>query len=157
MNLSAEEGCVVACTKKSFRSLQQCVGAWEINPEIIGKVGDRSAKHGVCDSHFHLDQKPKFHSPGLKKCTPLTSSQIKQRKCLFCSKMYHVSLRGKKCEEHSRKILGKNLFTCVCQFTCSSITNQIDLLSEKDEDNINSNYRSRYICQSCFQKNGGHI
>ena len=57
--------------KKSFRSLQQCVGAWEINPEIMGKVGDRSAKHGFCDSHFHLDQKPKFHSPGLKKLIQL--------------------------------------------------------------------------------------
>src|SRR6266511_4278930 len=110
MNFSAEEGYVVACTKKSFWSLQQCVGAWEINPEIIGKVGDRSAKHGVCDSHFHLDQKPKFHSPGLKKHTPLTSSQIKQRKCLFCSKMDHVSLKN------AKNILEKYLFTtCVCQ------------------------------------------
>ena len=96
--------------KKSFRSLQQCVGAWKINPEIMGKVGDRSAKHGFCDSHFHLDQKPKFHSPGLKKHTPLTSSQIKQRKCLFCSKMDHVSLKN------AKNILEKYLFTtCVCQ------------------------------------------
>ena len=66
MSFDIEKSCSFACTKNSFRKLQQCVGVWEVNPAAINDIGDEPEKLAVCQMHFHLDQNPRFHETGMK-------------------------------------------------------------------------------------------
>src|SRR4051812_34368670 len=156
MNFDIEMGLNVACCQKSDRPLQHLIGVWEINPEIIDKVGNYTEKLGVCESHYCLDKKKILHPSGIKEIKPTTSAIITCKRCMFCYKKVQIYSRGKVCNIHARKVVGKNIFTsCICQFNCPSFVNELPFLSEKIEDDINSSFRSRYICQICYQKNGG--
>ena len=156
MSFDSEKNSSIACTNKSYRSLKNCVGVWEVNSKIINEADGRPEILGVCETHFHIDQNSKMHSPGIKQLKPIDLAVIICKRCLFCYKDFKVYSRCKSCHEHAWKIIGKNILTsCVCQYKCPSLTNDVSL-SEKIGI-VNPSSRPRYICQECYQKNGGHV
>src|SRR5437667_2820159 len=93
MNFDIEKGLSVPCTRSSYRSLKQCVGVWEMNPEIVSMMDKGPETLGVCETHFHIDQNSKLHSPGIKQKKPITSAIIIGKRCLFCNKFFKVYSR----------------------------------------------------------------
>ena len=53
MNFDIEKGLSVPCTRSSYRSLKQCVGVWEMNPEIVSMMDKGPETLGVCDPFSH--------------------------------------------------------------------------------------------------------
>jgi hypothetical protein len=120
-------------------------------------VGDNPLKLGVCKTHFNLDHNSVLHPIENNFTKPISSAMIVFKRCLHCGHNFGIYSRGKFCKNHTWNVIGKNLQTsCVCQFNCPSFTNEISFLSEKIKDDINYSYRSRYICQTCYHRNGGH-
>ncbi|RHZ76210.1 hypothetical protein Glove_200g18 [Diversispora epigaea] len=145
------------CNKPSIRRLWNLIGNWEINSICVKEIGNNSEKLGVCDFYFNLDQTPDFHQTGLKQNIDITSALISYKRCLYCNYNFHIFTRGKNCKAHTWCLIGKNimlpyitLHTCNTLMTHESIT--CEKLSYKKSYNC-----SRYICQTCFTKNGGHI
>jgi hypothetical protein len=157
MIFDSEKEYSVPCTENSLRTLQQCIGVWEIDPIAVKNAGNDLKKLGVCQYHFNLDQYPLYHQSGIKQNNPVHLAKLLSKRCLFCYKIFKVYSRGNHhCEKHSWQVINKNLLTsCICQFKCPSITDKI--LINKSNCAVNGSFKSRYICQGCYHKNGGHI
>jgi len=95
----------------------------------------------------------KLHSEGTKKLKSALESFIHSRRCRFCGINYYFFSREKFCAEHSWKLLGKYVqVPCVGQKNCKALK-EFDSIVMKAQ----SNYKARYICCDCYEKEGGHL
>lgn len=153
MIVDSEIGNIVRCQKQSDRKLWQLGGIWEIYSGFAKAEPD---KLGVCKTYFNLDQA--FHKSGSKMIKSVEQSMITVRRCLFCNLDFHILFNTWKIMLYSFLVLiGKNIIIpCISQFSCSAIhENRESFIFKKI---VEKNPKSlRYICQICFNKNGGHI
>jgi hypothetical protein len=119
---------------------------------MVESVGKDLDKLGVCYNHFMFDQN-KLHLGGTKKLKSISESLIHSRRCRFCGINYYFFSRGKFCVEHSWKLLGKHVqVPCIGQKNCKALE-KFDSMVTKAQ----SNYKARYICCDCYEKEGGHL
>ena len=137
---------------EKLRGLWQLVGMWQLDKSMVEGVSGNLDKLGVCYSHFMFDQN-KLHSEGTKKLKTSLESLIHSRRCRFCGINYYFFSRGKFCAEHSWKLLGKYVqVPCIGQKNCKALK-EFDSIVMKAQ----SNYKARYICCDCYEKEGGHL
>ena len=137
---------------EKLRGLWQLVGMWQLDKSMVEGVSGNLDKLGVCYSHFMFDQN-KLHSEGTKKLKSSLESLIHSRRCRFCGINYYFFSRGKFCAEHSWKLLGKYVqVPCIGQKNCKALK-EFDSIVMKAQ----SNYKARYICCDCYEKEGGHL
>jgi hypothetical protein len=83
------DGCIKRCENlKSFRTLWQLCGVWQIDKESIIEADGALERLGVCNYHFNHDQNY-LHDPGFKKKKNINQSIIRHKRCLFCGKLYY--------------------------------------------------------------------
>jgi hypothetical protein len=145
------------CNRPSTRRLWNLIGNWEINSTCVKEVGNNPEKLGVCDFHFNQDQTPDFHQTGLKQNINTTSALISYKRCLYCNYNFHIFTRGKNCKAHAWRLIGKDIILpCITLYTCNTLMTHESIACEKLSYEKCYGH-SRYICQTCFTKNGGHI
>src|SRR6266498_2307468 len=147
------DGEIKCCGKtEKLRGLWQLVGMWQLDKLMVESVGKDLDKLGVCYSHFMFDQN-KLHLGGTKKLRSTSESLIHSRRCQFCGINYYFFSRGKFCVDHSWKLLGKHVqIPCIGQKNCK-VLEEFDSIVTK----VQSNYKARYICCDCYEKEGGHL
>ncbi|CAG8589631.1 13914_t:CDS:2, partial [Cetraspora pellucida] len=144
------------CNKPSTQRLWNLIGNWKINSTCIKEVGDNPEKLEICESHFNLDQASDFHPTGSKQNIDHTSAMISYKRCLYCNYNFHVFTRERNCKTHAWYIIGKDIMLpYITLYTCNALMTHKSIIYKKLS--LKKNYhRSRYICQTCFSKNGGH-
>jgi hypothetical protein len=126
---------------ENLRGLWQLVGIWQLDSESVIQAGKELNKLGVCQMHFLFDQN-QLHSGGAKKNKDISQSLIYCRRCKFCGKNYHIFSRGKYCEEHSWKLIGKQIYTaCIAQKGCNALQEFCPIVVKAKSDE-----KARYIC-----------
>ena len=93
----------------------QLVGTWQLDNNAVFQAGKNLDKLGVCYMHFLFDQNI-LHEGGVKGKKDVQQSIIHFCRCRFCEQNYYFFSHGKYCEEHSWKVLGKEIrLACICQ------------------------------------------
>ena len=148
------DGYIKRCeNSKSFRTLWQLCGVYQIDGESIIEADGVLERLGVCSYHFNNDQK-NLHDPGFKQLKDTSQSVLQRRRCLFCEKLYYFFTRGTGCEKHSWKIIERNVqVVCNGQFNCSALE-PFNSLCERAFDKIKN---PRYVCCNCYEHEGGHF
>ncbi|PKK75454.1 hypothetical protein RhiirC2_708101, partial [Rhizophagus irregularis] len=148
------EGHIKRCeNSKSFRTLWQLCGVYQIDGKSIVEADGVLERLGVCSYHFNNDQK-NLHEPGFKQLKDTSQSVLYRRRCLFCEKLYYFFTRGTGCEKHSWKIIERNVqVVCNGQFNCSALE-PYNSLCERAFDKIKN---PRYVCCNCYEHEGGHF
>ena len=97
-----------------------------------------------------------LHKADAKEKKGVQQSLIHSRRCRFCGKDYYFFSCGDCCEEHSWKILGKELrLACICQKGCDALKKFDPIIVPTDSNNKYN--KTRYVCCKCYEENGGHI
>ncbi|UZO10962.1 uncharacterized protein OCT59_002539 [Rhizophagus irregularis] len=103
------EGHIKRCeNSKSFRTLWQLCGVYQIDGKSIVEADGVLERLGVCSYHFNNNQK-NLHEPGFKQLKDTSRSVFYRRRCSFCEKLYYFFTRGTGCEKHSWKIIKRNV------------------------------------------------
>ena len=138
-----------------LRGLWQLIGTWQLDNNAVLQAGKDLDKLGVCYSHFMFDQN-QLHEAGAKGEKDIRQSLIHSRRCRFCGKDYYFFSREKYCNEHSWKVLGKEIrLACICQKGCDAIKRFDPIIIPT---NSNDKYnKTRYVCCKCYEENGGHL
>ncbi|GET66812.1 hypothetical protein GLOIN_2v1768551 [Rhizophagus irregularis DAOM 181602=DAOM 197198] len=147
------DGKIQRCnSKKKLRRLWQMIGTWQIDDEEVKAKNFLIEDLGVCYSHFLYDQN-QLHSSNLKQTKDYMESIIHKRRCLFCNKNKIFFSRGPNCENHSYKVIGKNIqVPCIGQMKCGALQTYHSFVIP-----TNSSKHARYICMNCYEEKGGHI
>ena len=125
---------------------------WQLDKSIVESVGKDLNKLGVCYSHFMFDQN-KLHSESTKKLKSTLESLIHSRCYQFCEINYYFFSHRKFCAEHSWKLLGKYVqVSCIGQKNCKALKEFGSVITK-----VQSNYKARYICCNCYEKEEGHL
>ncbi|CAI2200986.1 8001_t:CDS:1, partial [Funneliformis geosporum] len=111
---------------------------------------------GVCNFHMNLDKRLDFHPSGLRSNIDPSFAMISSKRCLFCGHCFYVYTRGTNCQTHAWRVIGKDiLLPCLAIYTCKILDTHESIACKKLGLEEGYNY-SRYICQTCINKNGGH-
>ena len=137
---------------EKLRELWQLVGMWQLDKLMVEGVDGDLDKLGVCYSYFMFDQN-KLHSEGTKRLKSTLESLIHSRRCRFCGINYYFYSRGKFCADHSWKLLGKHIqVPCIGQKNCKALKEFGSIVIKAQ-----SNFKARYICCNCYEKEGRHL
>lgn len=147
-----------SCNNTSTRRIWNLIGNWEVNSEYVMNAKNNTGKLGVCDVHYNIDKRTDFHSAGQKQNIELNFTIISHKRCLFCNNYFHIYTRGKNCQTHAWRLIGKDiLLPCLALYTCKILDTHESIICEKLKVEESKYYRARYICQVCINNNGGHI
>lgn len=148
-----KNGTIQRCGEtKDLRGLAQLIGTWQIDNAVINEAGKELGDIGVCQSHFMFDQN-RLHEKGAKQEQNIELSFLHRRRCLFCGLNINFFSRGKFCHKHSISIGNKNLLIpCIGHKSCHALQ-----INKPIVTTAKLQQKSRYVCCSCFEKNGGHL
>ncbi|CAG8635178.1 7986_t:CDS:1, partial [Paraglomus occultum] len=156
--MSNDNGVMRRCgnfDEKSQRQISNLIGAWEVDRQAIEDINNKE-QLGICQAHFMFDYRT-LHPVGLKQEKKHTKGKITGHRCLFCKKYYRVYLRGNECTAHCWSILEKmTLIPCIGQHECPAIESISTLVQKITAQQTNSQ-RWQYICNSCYESQGGHL
>jgi hypothetical protein len=156
-----DNGVMRRCNKfgsKNQRKISNLIGVWEVDKQAIEdmKKDNKLEQLGVCNSHFSLDHQT-IHEIGFKQTKEHIKGRITSHRCIFCKKYYRVYLRGGECTNHCWSVLKKRtLIPCVGQHECLAIESFPTLVQKITERHRNSQ-RWQYICNNCYESQGGHL
>ncbi|RHZ55597.1 hypothetical protein Glove_413g6 [Diversispora epigaea] len=135
-----------------LRLLYQLIRMWQIDKNAVEEVNKQLENLGICYSHFIFDQN-KLHKKNLKQKISTECSIFHHCRCLFCGQNLYFYSRGNICLEHSKAINNKNIqVPCIGQYSYSALKTIDPIVMQSS-----NNYRPRYICCICYEKNGGHL